>query len=301
MINILKLLFSALFLWIAIRMVDFQFVGNLIVNSDVNYIILAILLQLASTTLAAYRWSLIMGALHFSESFSFYLGSYFKGAFFNQALPGSIGGDAVRGLELGKLGYSKKEAFAGIFIDRIIGLAGLLLLNLVANLLSGHILPSWLFHLINTISISGLIGFTVLILLRKVEWLHRYRITRLFANLSRRFRQVYANKQAIISQIALSVIIHFLSILSLYELACAVGMTLPLTVFLVAVPPVFLLTIIPISLAGWGVRESAMVGIFILIGASKEMILSVSILYGVMLIVSSLPGLFIWLRGKKLL
>lgn len=301
MINILKLLFSALFLWIAIRMVDFQFVGNLIVNSDVNYIVLAILLQLASTTLAAYRWSLIMGALHFNETFSFYLASYFKGAFFNQALPGSIGGDAVRGLELGKLGYSKKEAFAGIFIDRIIGLAGLLLLNLVANLLSGHILPSWLFHLINTISISGLIGFTVLILLRKVEWLHRYRLTRLFANLSSRFRQVYANKQAIVSQIALSVIIHFLSILSLYELACAVGMTLPLTVFLVAVPPVFLLTIIPISLAGWGVRESAMVGIFILIGASKEMILSVSILYGVMLIVSSLPGLFIWLRGKKLL
>jgi hypothetical protein len=262
---------------------------------------LAILLQLASTTLAAYRWSLIMGALKFHETFSFYLTRYFKGAFFNQALPGSIGGDAVRGLELGKMGYSKREAFSGIFIDRIVGLAGLLILNLIANLVSDHLLPMWLFNLINAISIGGIVGFTVLILLRKIAWLQNYRITQIFASLSGRFRQVYANKQAIIVQITLSVIIHFLSILALYELSLAIGMTLPLGVFLVAVPPVFLLTIIPISLAGWGVRESAMVGIFLLIGASKEMILSVSILYGVMLIAASLPGLFIWLRGKKLL
>ena len=301
LINLLKLIVSILLLWIAARLVDFNLLSKIILNSNPSFILLAILLQLASTTLAAYRWSLIMGALKFHETFSFYLTRYFKGAFFNQALPGSIGGDAVRGLELGKMGYSKREAFSGIFIDRIVGLAGLLILNLIANLSSGHLLPTWLFNLINAISIGGIAGFTVLILLRKITWLQNYRITQIFASLSGRFRQVYANKQAIIVQITLSVIIHFLSILALYELSLAIGMTLPLGVFLVAVTPVFLLTIIPISLAGWGVRESAMVGIFLLIGASKEMILSVSILYGVMLIVASLPGLVIWLRGKKLL
>lgn len=300
MINFIKLFFSALLLWVAFRMVDFQYIYQIILNADTKFIVLAILLQLISTSLAAYRWSLIMQTLNFNQPFLFYLGSYFKGAFFNQALPGSIGGDAVRGLELGSLGYSKKEAFFGIFIDRIVGLAGLLLLNLVANMISGDILPGWLFHLINTICVGGISGFLVLILLRKVAWLRKYRVTRLFADLSHRFRQVYANKKAIFLQLGLSIIIHFLSIFSLYELALAVGIALPLTVFLVAVPPVFLLTLIPISLAGWGVRESAMVGIFILVGASKEMILSVSILYGIMLIFASMPGLLVWLRGKKL-
>jgi hypothetical protein len=300
MINLVKFVFSALFLWIAFRMVDFQFIHHIILNADAKFILFAILLQLISTSLAAYRWSLIMDALAFHQPFSFYLGSYFKGAFFNQALPGSIGGDAVRGLELGSLGYSKKEAFFGIFIDRIVGLAGLLILNLGANLLSGDILPAWLFHLINTICIGGISGFLVLILLRKMAWLRKYRATRVFADLSSRFRQVYANKKAIVLQLGLSIIIHFLSIFSLFELSRAVGIELSLNIFLVAVPPVFLLTLIPISLAGWGVRESAMVGIFILVGASKELILSVSILYGVMLIVASLPGLLVWLRGKKL-
>lgn len=300
MINILKFIFSTLLLWIVFRMVDFHFINHLILNIDKRFVFLSIILQLVSTSLAAYRWSLIMQMLRFDQTFSFYLGSYFKGAFFNQALPGSIGGDAVRVLELGSLGYSKKEAFFGIFIDRIVGLSGLLILNLGANVINGDILPVWLFHLINTICIGGISGFMLLILLRKIIWLRQYRVTRLFADLSHRFRQVYVSKQAIVLQVGLSIIIHFFSILSLYELANAVGMTLPLTTFLVTVPPVFLLTIIPISLAGWGVRESAMVGIFILVGVSKEMILSVSILYGTMLIISSLPGLFVWLRGKKL-
>ena len=300
-VDLLKLIVSILLLWIVARLVDFNLLSTIILNSNPAFIAFAILLQLASTTLAAYRWSLIMGALQFHETFMFYLTRYFKGAFFNQALPGSIGGDAVRGLELGKMGYSKKEAFSGIFIDRIVGLAGLLILNLIANTLSGHLLPTWLFNLINAISIGGITGFAVLILLRKITWLQNYRITQIFASLSSRLRKVYANKQAIFTQISLSIIIHFFSVLSLYELSLAIGMTLPLSIFLVVVPPVFLLTIIPISLAGWGVRESAMIGLFLLIGASKEMILSVSILYGVMLVVASLPGLFIWLRGKKLL
>lgn len=75
------------------------------------------------------------------------------------------------------------------------------------------------------------------------------------------------------------------------------GLSYPPLLFMVAVPPVLLLSIIPVSLAGWGVREGAMVGIFLLVGAAKASILSVSILYGLLLIVASLPGLLLWLRS----
>jgi hypothetical protein len=70
-------------------------------------------------------------------------------------------------------------------------------------------------------------------------------------------------------------------------------------IFLIAVPPVFLLTIIPISLAGWGVREGAMVGIFMLVGADETKILAISILYGLLLIISSLPGSYFWVKSKR--
>lgn len=299
MITFLKLLVSIMLFSIAFRLVDEREMIQLMSNANFSYIILAIFFQVASTSIASYRWSLIMKALNFNLPFSYYLSNYFKGSFFNQALPGSIGGDALRGIDLGKIGYSKKEAFAGIFIDRIVGLSGLLVLNLIANLFSENILPFWLYHLINMICIIGISGFIVLSLLHIIPILSKYRMTRIFSSLSLRFRKVYADQKSIVVQIGLSVLIHFLSILSIFEIARSLGLSLPLTTFLVIVPPVFLLTILPISLAGWGIRETAMVGIFMLIGAPKEEILSISIMYGVMLIIASLPGLVVWYRGKN--
>ncbi|MFW6307038.1 MAG: lysylphosphatidylglycerol synthase domain-containing protein, partial [Campylobacterales bacterium] len=69
--------------------------------------------------------------------------------------------------------------------------------------------------------------------------------------------------------------------------------------FLMLVPIVILLMAIPISLAGWGIREGAMVGLFSLAGVSKELILSVSIIYGFVVIVTILPGFYYWLSDKK--
>lgn len=297
--TVLKFIFSIVLFIIAFRLVDSKEIFKLMSHIDLLYIVIAVFFQLISTTIASYRWSLIMKALHFDLPFSYYLSHYFKGTFFNQALPGSIGGDAIRGLELGKLGYSKKEAFAGVFIDRIVGLSGLLVLNLIANLFSDNLLPVWLYNLINIVCITGILGLIVLSLFYSVPTLSKYRFTSFFYALSKRFRKVYADKKSIIIQIGLSVLIHFLSILSVYEIAVSLGLILPLNIFLVVVPPIFLLMILPISLAGWGIRETAMVGIFMLVGVPKEEILSVSIIYGVMLIIASLPGLVVWSKGKN--
>ncbi|MDH4316764.1 MAG: lysylphosphatidylglycerol synthase domain-containing protein, partial [Desulfobulbaceae bacterium] len=74
----------------------------------------------------------------------------------------------------------------------------------------------------------------------------------------------------------------------------------PLSVYLILVPPVILLTILPISLAGWGVREGALIGLFILIlGADRSKVLSFSILYGLINIAVSLPGLYFYLNDKN--
>jgi hypothetical protein len=59
-----------------------------------------------------------------------------------------------------------------------------------------------------------------------------------------------------------------------------------------------LLTIAPISLAGWGVREGGMIGIFLLIGADKTLVLSMSVLYGLVLLAASIPGLYLFLMNR---
>ena len=79
------------------------------------------------------------------------------------------------------------------------------------------------------------------------------------------------------------------------------GLDFPLQVYLVLVPPVILLTILPISLAGWGVREGAMVGFFLLVGADKSTVLTFSILYGLVALAASMPGLVVYLTQKNTL
>ncbi|MGB5685327.1 MAG: lysylphosphatidylglycerol synthase domain-containing protein [Candidatus Electrothrix sp.] len=84
-----------------------------------------------------------------------------------------------------------------------------------------------------------------------------------------------------------------------FLLGQGVGLDFSLQVYLVMVPPVILLTLLPISLAGWGIREGAMIAFFLLIGAEKSRILTLSLLYGFVSLIASLPGFVIFLRRKK--
>ena len=299
--NTLKLIITIVIFYFLLQYIDFDHVIKVLEKSHGGFILLALIAQLISTLLAAYRWRLIMKLLGFKERVSFYVQSYFRGSFFNQVLPGSIGGDAVRVIELVQKGYDKKDSIYGIFVDRIIGLVGLLVLNLIANNLFYGNFPSWLYQLLNLVTIGGVDGFNMLFVFEKITFLTKFSFSNLFVRLSKRLNTLYASKTLLIQHIAITVVVHIFSILAIYGLALSVEVDLSLQTLLIAIPPVFLLTIVPISLAGWGVRESGMVGILMLIGAQKEEILVISVLYGLLLILAALPGAWFWNKNKQLL
>lgn len=294
-----KLIVTVVIFYVLFTYIDFSQLLAILAKSHGGYIVLALLAQLASTLLAAYRWRLIMKELQFREKVSFYVRSYFKGTFFNQVLPGSIGGDAVRIIDLAQRGYEKKEAFYGIFVDRVVGLVGLLVLNLIANILFYDTFPAWLFNLINLITLGGIAGFFVMMNLDKLTFLAHFKGLDLLHRLGLRLQRLYASKTLLLRHIVISVVVHLFTVIAIYFLALSVDVWVGLQVFLIAVPPVFLLTIVPISLAGWGVREGAMVGILMLVGIAKAKILAISILYGILLVITALPGAWFWNRTKK--
>jgi glycosyltransferase 2 family protein len=299
--NVLKLLITATIFYFLFQYVDIERVIAILSKSHGGWIALALLLQFFSTFLAAYRWRLIMQRLEFKEPVSFYVQSYFRGSFFNQVLPGSIGGDAVRIIELVQKGYDKKDAFYGVFTDRLIGLVGLLFVNLFANNIFYGSFPSWFHQLINLITLGGIAGFALLFIIERFSILTRLSFSNLFVRLSRRFNNLYASKTVLAQHIGITMVVHFCSILAIYGLSLSVDAHLSLIMLLVAIPPVFLLTIVPVSLAGWGVRESGMVGILMLVGAQNEKVLVVSLLYGLLLILAALPGAWYWNKNKQLL
>lgn len=298
--NIIKLLITIAIFYYLFQKIDFNELWAILYKSHGGWILLALIMQLGSTYLAAYRWFKISQLLVFKERLSFYTQSYFKGTFFNQVLPSSIGGDAVRMIDLTRKGYDKKEAFYGVFVDRIVGLVGLLVLNLIASILFYGTFESDLSQLIIFISLSGIVGFLSLFLLEKIHFLAKFKFLNLFHRLSKRLNLLYQSKTLLMKHIFISVAVHLLSVLTMYGISLSIDTHLSFQMLLIAVPPVFLLTIVPISLAGWGIREGAMVGLFTLVGANPTKILAMSILYGLLLIISALPGSYFWIKNKKI-
>jgi uncharacterized protein (TIRG00374 family) len=263
------------------------------------YLLVALLLQLASNTAAASRWYLIMSRIGFGQPYSFFLKSYFKGAFFNQGLPTSIGGDGLRILDCSRTKGAAEDSFYGVFIDRIIGLAGLLLLNITALTMNRSLLPVNVYYPMLVILSSLTAGLILLFFLRKFRFFVSGRYLGFLGRLSERYFQVYSSVTSIGVQLGLSILTHLLAMTAFFMIGRGVGLDFSLQVYLVLVPPVILLTILPISLAGWGVREGAMVGFFLLVGADKSRVLTFSILYGLVALVASLPGLVIYLTQKN--
>lgn len=297
--NIIKLLITIAIFYLLFRNIDFIEFSKTLMNSHGGWILVALIMQLASIYIAAYRWFKISQLLVFKEKFSFYVEVYFKGTFFNQVLPSSIGGDAVRMLELTGKGYDKKDAFYVVFVDRVVGLVGLLVLNLVATLLFFGAFDKEFSLLIIAIALSGIFGFALLFQLHRLTFLTNIKFLNLFVRLAKRLNSLYASRKLLLKHIGISVIVHIFSVLTMYGLSLALDLHLSFQVLLIAVPPVFLLTIVPISLAGWGIREGAMVGIFMLVGADSTKVLVMSVLYGLLLIISALPGSYYWIKSKK--
>ena len=295
--NIIKLLVTVAIFYYLFKFIDFYALIAVLAKSHGGDILIALALQLGSTYLAAYRWRAISKLLVFNEPLSFYVNSYFKGSFFNQFLPSSIGGDAVRVLDLSARGYNKKDAFYGVFVDRVVGLVGLLILNLFSTLLFFGAFQANFTYLIIAISLGGLVGFFLLFVFDKIHFLQHYKFLNLFYRLASRLNALYKDKTVLLKHIAISVVVHLLTVMAIYAIALSINVKLDFHIFLIAIPPVFLLMIVPLSLAGWGIREGAMVGILMLVYEDKTKILAISILYGILLIISALPGSYFWING----
>jgi hypothetical protein len=93
----------------------------------------------------------------------------------------------------------------------------------------------------------------------------------------------------------LSLLVHALTILAVVVLLGAVAPQVNLLLCAALVPVIMLMAMVPVSIAGWGVRESIMIYGLGLANASAEAALVVSIMVGLSLAAVGLMGGFTWL------
>jgi uncharacterized protein (TIRG00374 family) len=277
---------------------DFEKSLHLISGSNIFHIVLAFLILLIQSGFALLRWHRIVIKKGMYIPVSQIARYFWLGLFFNQILPSSIGGDAVRGYCLVRDGQTLGRATLSVLLDRLLGIMGLLsLIVLVAFQFANKInIPEviWGAAFVFLAMICAL--FSVLFMDTFTAKLPNWSITKGLTTLSFDARRLLASKHGLILLVT-SVLIHVLSILVVWVLSRSLMIEVDWTMLAIVVPIATLVMAVPVSIAGWGVREGVMVVGLGYAGVSGEEALALSILYGLMIAIIALPGGLWWAVG----
>jgi uncharacterized protein (TIRG00374 family) len=302
---LLKAAISIALLYFAFRLVNFGALQERLTRLEFKWIAAAFLILSIQYILVAVRWHQIAIACGSELNRTRALLYTLIGAFFNQVTPSTVGGDAVRMWLMARRTHNWKNAIYSVFIDRVVGLVWLALLVLFC-------LP-WSLALIQNpigratlilIGVSSMAGPLALFAMSHVgkTWFHHWRFTRHLAELAAIVWKVIATVHVGGTIGAISVTSHLLTIVVAWFCAKAIGSPLDLLNALLLIPPVILIAAIPVSIAGWGVREGAMVAAFTFAGLPNNDALTISVLFGAGSFVIGAVGGLVWIfsgeRGK---
>ena len=298
---VLKAALSALLLYFALDFVKVERVANRLSGISAAWCVVAVAVLLVQSILAALRWRIILqecgGDLPVARVVRFTL----IANFFSQVLPSSVGGDAAR-IWLAGRDKNWRVAAYSVFLDRVVGVEALAILVTLC-------LPWSLVLVRDPIGRVALLasGLGVLaagsifigLASARLHILQRWIVTRHLAAVAKLGRSILLRAQAMAPLSALSIAVHLLSALVAWCAARATGADLTFLDALILVLPVILIATVPVSIAGWGVRESAMVAAFSYAGLSAADGLLVSLLYGAGALLIGILGGLIWVASSR--
>ena len=290
--KVLRLTVSGLLLgWIAWR-TDWPSVREAFGALRGEYWLAALGLLLVSQIVSAIRWHEFARALRFPHRLPRMAAYYFIGMFFNLVLPTSVGGDVIRAWYLDGKSGRKAAAFASVALDRLNGLIALVAMACLAVLLAPVPLPTWV-----PLSVWSMAGCGVLALLLLPVALR-------FAALPvRRVRQLQTLLHLLKEPRTLAVT----TLLSAFVQAASVGIVwllgkglhapIPTSYYWIFVPMVSLLTLLPVSVNGMGVREGGVVLFLAPLGVPQATALTLAFLWFLVYAAGGLLGGAVYLAG----
>jgi hypothetical protein len=299
---LLKALVTAGLLYFAIGRAHWEGLGDRLNRINLAWMVLATAIGLLQLGLVSIRWSMIAercGApIALPRALRFSLVAYF----FSQVLPSTVGGDAVRIWLFARDGAGWSKATHSVLLDRFVGVLAL------AAIVIGT-LP-WSFELI-----KNPIGRTTLLVIGfgcmggglcflamgylQSSWLRNWAPTRHLMQMSVTARDLLFSIRTGVPFVGLSLIVHVLTAAVAWSAAQAVAAPVEFLQMLLLLSPVSMIATVPISIAGWGVRESALVLAFSYAGLPEGDALIISVLLGISMFATGAIGGLVWLASGE--
>jgi uncharacterized membrane protein YbhN (UPF0104 family) len=271
----------------AIPLLDFRWMGAAA---------LIVVLQIA---LVGLRWSKVLDALaarceRMTRAALIAVNAI--ATFFMQVLP-NVASDGIRIWLLARLGSDWRNAVTSVVIDRSVGIAlmialtfGILLVPSALTALGGY--RDVILLVYGVLLVAGILG--LVLVPRIVPILQRWRYLREIGMFAAAARRVLIGPRSA-AVLALGCLVHVLTIVVVWSLGRAQGLVLPVSDAAVLFTVMVGVSLVPISVGGWGLRELAVVSLLGEYGVAPERALLFSVCFGLVLLIGALPGAIVWL------
>jgi glycosyltransferase 2 family protein len=287
---LLKLAISTVLILVLLSGVDWEGLPSTLKALSPQWVSIGVACTACTPVLTSLRWRQCGYAIKLEFPVLMIVRATYSAVFAGQFLPAGIGVDSARLAFLWQLGFPFSGALGSIALDRIAGVAAIMVLAVAGLPSSPALLPFaaiWIMCVLLFGLSAAVAGF---LYLDRTPFLKRE---------SSRLRQIArlasSARGALFSvhflwALSYALLIHLMSIASIYFLAIAAGYVLNFWSLLTIVSVALFASLMPISFSGWGVREGALMFGLAALNVPAATALLISIVYGTLLLIAALPG-----------
>jgi uncharacterized protein (TIRG00374 family) len=288
------LISSALFIWLLLQQ-DWEKTLESLANAPLWLLPLVFALYFCGMVINSLRWNFLLRAQNVNIPVLETLKLVITGAFASNFLPSTIGGDTIRAVGLLRYDISLTLSAASVVMDRLMNVLAMMTFLPWSFAVFGNQL-----ELFSARSRSFAIGIPSVLLVGMVsvtkEWTQRWFIK--FKSWFMRFWdiiKVWLHRPGVlVGAFVLSWLSSFVIFFGIWILARGLGMDIALYEVMGIMVLTYFISMLPISINGYGLREVAVTALYIQVGASLEQASTLAVITRFMLLLETLPGAF-WL------
>lgn len=292
---------------LVVASIDTQEVRQTLTRVSVITILALTLFDIVLRLFSALRWHLLVTALTERPSVADTARITFVSSFLGQALPGVVGVEALRVYKMTKETGDSASAVASVVADKIFGLASLAVAIVIGILIGPDSIQDQILLPFAVVTVC-IAAFTAILVVPAARPLTiRIIPTRIRGKIEDWIERVYdcfdhyrTRPALLIVSLLLATAFQFGRIFLFFAAALLIGEAPDLIYFVSIVPVVMFAALLPISIAGLGVREASLVFFFSQFGVmSSASAFTVSILVFLSGLLSTLPGVWFYTRDRK--
>jgi glycosyltransferase 2 family protein len=324
LINFIKVAIGlGLLIFLFTRLEDPQLLWDKALNANRAMLLMAFGTHALAVALSALKWGWLLRAQNIRVTTQRLLGYQWMAIFFDNFFPAQVGGDILRGYSLARETHRRADAAASVIIDRFTGLTAFMIAAAVSSttLLFYGGLPAPInpgesaiidLRLISlgssAVSVALLTAMGLMFSRRLKRWAEHLisrlplgkQVLPIWQKLAEAINAYRHSYSALLVASAASLVIVVITSLTIWLLANAISpASITFLDVLVINPILAFLAVVPLSPGGLGVRQLFFAALFVTVGSSWDLGLFVGLLQQLIVYVVSIPGLFVWMRGKR--